>query len=65
MKAPDEPEPTVLVEKIDGLHIMTIGINRPDKRNCVDTLTAEHLKMAFNVRLIGKNLNSIIVYPGF
>jgi len=46
--APDEPEPTVLVEKIDGLHIMTIGINRPDKRNSVDTLTAEHLKMAFN-----------------
>jgi len=43
-----EPEPLVLVEKMEGLHIMTIGINRPDKRNCVNTQTAEDLKMAFH-----------------
>lgn len=47
-KTPELPESTVLVEKIEGLHIMTIGINRPGKRNCVNTNTAEHLKMAFN-----------------
>ena len=40
----DKEEPTedgskdalVMVEKLDSLHIMTIGINRPDKRNAVD-----------------------------
>ena len=37
----------VLVEKLDNLHIMTIGINRPDKRNAVNTDTAEQLKLAF------------------
>ena len=47
-KAVDEPKGSVLVEKLEDLHIMTIGINRPDKRNSVNTETAEHLKMAFN-----------------
>ena len=37
----------VLVEKMENLHIMTIGINRPDKRNAVNTETAEELKIAF------------------
>ena len=37
----------VLVEKMENLHIMTIGINRPDKRNAVNTETAEELKLAF------------------
>jgi len=40
-------EPDVVVEKLAGLHIMTIGINRPGKRNSVDDPTAEALKEAF------------------
>jgi len=43
----ETPEPEVLIEKLDSLHIMTIGINRPDKRNCVNTTTSEELKLAF------------------
>ena len=31
--------------------IMTIGINRPEKRNSVDTETSEALKIAFQVVL--------------
>jgi len=42
-----EEEGCVVVEKMAGLHIMTIGINRPEKRNCVNTETAERLKEAF------------------
>jgi len=46
---PEEPkvEDSVVVEKLDSLHIMTIGINRPAKRNSVNTATAEKLKLAF------------------
>lgn len=40
-------EETVIVDRLDSLHIMTIGINRPEKRNCVNTATAEKLKLAF------------------
>jgi len=40
-------EDVVLVEKMEKLHIMTIGINRPDKRNAVDSDTAERLKEIF------------------
>lgn len=43
----EAPEPEVLIEKMESLHIMTIGINRPDKRNCVNTTTSEELKLAF------------------
>jgi len=43
----EEKQPRVLVEKLENFHIMTIGINRPDKRNAVDTPTAEDLKHAF------------------
>jgi len=42
-----KPEETVIVDRLDSLHIMTIGINRPEKRNCVNTDTAEKLKLAF------------------
>ena len=37
----------VLVEKMEKLHIMTIGLNRPDKRNAVNDHTGERLKEAF------------------
>jgi len=39
--------PLVIIDKMESLHIMTIGINREKKRNCVDTPTSEQLKMAF------------------
>lgn len=42
-----KPEENVMTEKYESLHIMTIGINRPNKRNCVNEDTAEKLKMAF------------------
>jgi len=45
--AVEYPTNVVIVEKLQDLHIMTVGINRPEKRNCVDTLTAEELKLAF------------------
>ena len=32
-----------------GMPIVTIGINRPEKRNSVDTETSEALKVAFQV----------------
>ena len=43
----DDSNNLVLVEKLEHFHIMTIGINRPDKRNAVNTETAEYLKLAF------------------
>ena len=41
--------PLVIIDKMESLHIMTIGINREKKRNCVDTPTSEQLKTAFQV----------------
>jgi len=38
---------TVIIDRIEHLHIMTVGLNRPEKRNCIDTSTAEKLKEAF------------------
>lgn len=35
------------MEKMEKLHIMTIGLNRPDKRNAVNDQTGERLKEAF------------------
>ena len=37
----------VIVEKLSEHHIMSIGINRTDKRNCVNTNTANLLHDAF------------------
>jgi len=42
-----EDSDTVIVSKISHLHIMSIGINRPKKRNCIDSQTAEKLHQAF------------------
>ena len=61
-KAVDEPKSSVLVEKMEDLHIMTIGINRPDKRNSVNTETAEHLKMAFNDFEIDDNMYCAVLH---
>lgn len=43
----ESPYTNIVVEKLDQFHIMTIGINRPEKRNCVDIQTAEELHAAF------------------
>jgi len=40
-------EPSVVVDRLEGMPIVTIGINRPEKRNSVDTETSEALKIAF------------------
>ena len=46
--APEVEDDTVVIERIEHLHIMTIGINRPEKRNCIDFETATKLLTAFN-----------------
>jgi len=40
-------QPSVIVDRLEGMPIVTIGINRPEKRNSVDTETSEALKLAF------------------
>merc|ERR1712212_753949 len=43
-KKPDQvEEETVVVSRIEHLHILSVGINRPKKRNCIDSKTAEKL----------------------
>lgn len=37
----------VAIEKLESHRIMSIGINRPEKRNCVDFATADRLAEAF------------------
>ena len=37
----------VIVERLDSHNVMTIGINRPEKRNCVNIKTAGLLVSAF------------------
>ena len=43
----DEGHRLVAVEKLESHRIMSIGINRPEKRNCVDFATADELAEAF------------------
>jgi len=42
-----EVEETVVVSKIEHLHILSVGINRPKKRNCIDSKTADKLHQVF------------------
>ena len=41
------PEPLVITERIEHLHIMTISMNRSKKRNCVNKEMAQELLDAF------------------
>ena len=41
------PPPVVVVEKNPSLHVVSIGLNRPEKRNCVNEETAAALAEAF------------------
>lgn len=60
--APEPPEPLILVEKMDTLHIMTIGINRAEKRNCVDGATSEELKIAFQDFEEDENMHCCVLH---
>lgn len=42
----NKDKPLVIVGKLEG--ITTIGINRPEKRNCVNHATAKKLMEAFS-----------------
>ncbi len=44
----DAKDPVVVVDKDEQLHVMSIAINRPDKRNCVNEETAAALWQAFH-----------------
>jgi len=57
-----DTERCVVVEKMSSLHIMTIGINRPEKRNCVNTETAERLKEAFHDFEMDENMYCAVLY---
>jgi len=57
-----DTEGCVVVEKMSSLHIMTIGINRPEKRNCVNTETAERLKEAFHDFEMDENMYCAVLY---
>lgn len=60
--AAEEEEDVVLVEKMENLHIMTVGINRPEKRNCVNTETAEKLKLAFQDFESDENMYCLVLH---
>jgi len=57
-----EKEPCIIVDKLEGLHIVTIGINRPEKRNCVDTATSEALKVAFQEFEADEELHCAVIH---
>ncbi len=40
--------PKVVVDRLADIHVMTVGINRPEKRNCVDEETADLLAKVRN-----------------
>ncbi|MCV6602288.1 MAG: enoyl-CoA hydratase-related protein, partial [Cohaesibacter sp.] len=40
-------EPVILVDKMTDFSVMTIGLNRPEKRNCVNGETSQALHEAF------------------
>lgn len=52
----------MLVEKMEKFHIMTIGLNRPEKRNSVDTYTGEVLKEAFQDFETDDNMKIAVVH---
>jgi len=59
---PKIKEESVLVERLESMHIMTIGLSRPDKRNCVNTETSEKLKHAFQEFENDENMYCCVLY---
>lgn len=60
--AQEEAADTVIVEKLESLHIMTVGINRPAKRNCVNTDMAEKIKIAFQDYEADENMHCCVLH---
>uniref|UniRef100_A0A0K2UT44 Uncharacterized protein n=1 Tax=Lepeophtheirus salmonis TaxID=72036 RepID=A0A0K2UT44_LEPSM len=60
--SPEVPEPLVKIEKDTQYHIMSIGINRPNKRNCVNYETSEALLQAFLDFEADNEMNVAILY---
>ena len=58
----ESKDDVVLVEKMEKFHIMTIGLNRPEKRNSVDTYTGEVLKEAFQDFETDDNMKIAVVH---
>jgi len=52
----------VVTEKYDSLHIMSIAINRPKKRNCVNEDTAEKLKFALQEFEQDENMHCCVLH---
>jgi len=57
-----EDNNVVIVEKNETFKIMSIGINRPQKRNCVNQETAEKLVEAFSDFEMDDNINCAILH---
>ncbi len=60
--ASESEPPLVVVEKLESHHIMTIGINRPEKRNCVNAATADQLAEAFEDFEHDENMRSAVLH---
>lgn len=58
----DVDEPLVLVERIDHLHIMTISMNRAQKRNCVSKEMAQQLLAAFHAYEEDEQMHCAVVH---
>jgi len=58
----DPNDKLVIIEKMENLHIMTIGINRPDKRNAVNIATGDELKVAFQEFEADENMYCAVLH---
>ena len=57
-----EDNSTVVVEKDEAFKVMSIGINRPEKRNCVNKETADKLYEAFAEFEADENINCAVLH---
>lgn len=55
-------EPLVIVEKMADIKVMSIGINRPDKRNCVNVETSDLLSEAFEDFEHDEGMNTCVLH---
>ena len=58
----EQDDSIVIVEKDETFKIMSIGINRPKKRNCVNFETADKLFDAFNDFEMDDNMNCAVLH---
>ena len=57
-----DEDTSVVVEKMEDFKIVSIGINRPAKRNCVNKSTANKLYDAFSDFENDDNLNCAVLH---